>query len=77
LLLYICGNPINTDKVINPYESKKTVATIVASEDAENYINYTFPDIRTYRMRLGLTLKFLIFQKQEATDCFYATQVEG
>ncbi len=59
------GNPINTDKVINPYESKKTVATIVASEDAENYINYTFPDIRTYRMRLGINAEIFNFSKNK------------
>jgi hypothetical protein len=39
------------------------VATIVASEDAENYINYTFPDIRTYRMRLGINAEIFNFSK--------------
>lgn len=38
----------------NPYEDKNTIATIVASNDALEYINFTFPKINTFRLRLGI-----------------------
>jgi Glycosyl transferases group 1 len=59
------GYPINTDMVVNPYKSKKTIATIVASKDAENYIKYAFPDLPTYRIRLGINAEIFNFSQNK------------
>lgn len=45
---------IYEDYKINPYNHPKTLATIVASEDAKNYMTYTFPESNVLRMRLGV-----------------------
>jgi len=37
-----------------PYTHSKTLATIVASEDAERYLKYTFPNSPVFKMRLGI-----------------------
>lgn len=39
---------------VNPYNHPKTLATIVASKDAERYLKYTFSDSEVFKMRLGI-----------------------
>jgi glycosyltransferase involved in cell wall biosynthesis len=43
-----------TDYITTPYNHPKTLATIVASEDAEIYLKYTFPNSKILKMRLGV-----------------------
>lgn len=62
---------IYEDYKINPYNHPKTLATIVASEDAEKYMNYTFPDSKILKMRLGIDHKiFNYFENKEKQICF-------
>lgn len=37
-----------------PYKSKNFIGTIVGSEDAKKYIDFTFPDKQVFRIRLGI-----------------------
>jgi len=56
---------------ITPYNHPKTLATIVASEDAEKYLTYTFPDSTIYKMRLGINSEIFYFsENKEKQICF-------
>ena len=37
-----------------PYLNNSVKATIVASNDAFNYLNFTFPELKLFRLRLGI-----------------------
>lgn len=50
---------------INPYNHHKTLATIVASEDAEKYMNYSFPDLKVLKMRLGIDDKIFRYSENK------------
>lgn len=49
----------------NPYLHKDTLATIVCSEDAQQYIENTFPTASTYRMRLGIDSEIFSFSENK------------
>ena len=53
--------PIN----LTPYDDINTLATIVASEDAENYIKYCFPKINLFRLRLGIDISKFYFSENK------------
>ena len=45
---------INDDTKLVPYMNNNTLATIVASQDAVNYMEYSFPELKLFRIRLGI-----------------------
>lgn len=51
--------------LVNPYNDNNTIATIVASDDAEKYLNYCFPNITVYKMRLGIDDSIFNFAKNK------------
>lgn len=62
---------IYADYKINPYNHPKTLATIVASEDAKNYMKYTFPKSKILKMTLGIDNSiFNYFENKEKQICF-------
>lgn len=70
--------PLNSDSVANPYTSKNTLATIVASEDAKNYFDYTFPASRTFRIMLGINSDLFAYQPTKKKQiCFMPRKLEG
>ncbi len=46
--------PLERQSETNPYQSQKTLATIVASDNAKKYLEYTFPNLPVYKIRLGV-----------------------
>lgn len=48
-----------------PYNHPKTLATIVASKDAERYIKYAFKDTKVLTMRLGIDDKIFRYSKNK------------
>lgn len=56
---------IHENYKINPYNHPKTLATIVASEDAEKYINYSFPNLKILKMRLGIDHKIFSYSENK------------
>lgn len=46
--------PINDKAVSSPYTNSNTLATIVASKDAFDYMNFVFPAINLFKIRLGI-----------------------
>ncbi|MPS73921.1 MAG: glycosyltransferase family 1 protein [Chryseobacterium sp.] len=52
---------IEKDYKISPYNHPKTLATIVASDDAKKYLSYAFPNIKIFQMRLGIDEKTFSF----------------
>ncbi|WP_370897557.1 glycosyltransferase [Chryseobacterium gossypii] len=62
---------IYEDYKINPYNHPKTLATIVASEDAKNYMQYAFPESRILKMRLGINNDIFSYSdNKEKQICF-------
>ncbi|MDQ1097820.1 MULTISPECIES: glycosyltransferase [Chryseobacterium] len=62
---------IYTDYSSNIYNHPKTLATIVASDDAQKYMNYSFPQLKIYKMRLGIdNLIFNYYPNKERQICF-------
>ncbi|PBN47603.1 glycosyltransferase [Capnocytophaga sputigena] len=54
-----------------PYHQPNVLATIVASDDALAYMNYTFPNLKTYKMTLGIdTSVFSYADKKQKQICF-------
>lgn len=54
-----------------PYQHPKVLATIVASTDALSYMNYTFPELTTYKMTLGIDASvFSYAAKKQKQICF-------
>jgi len=54
-----------------PYHQPNVLATIVASNDALAYMNYTFPNLKTYKMTLGIdTTVFSYADKKQKQICF-------
>lgn len=49
----------------NPYLHQDTIATICCSEDAENYLGFTFPHARILRMALGIDSKIFSFSENK------------
>ncbi|MGS0747759.1 glycosyltransferase [Halpernia sp. GG3] len=45
---------LENDVENNIYKNPKLLGTIVASNDAENYLSYTFPKINVLKIRLGI-----------------------
>lgn len=50
---------------INPYNHHKTLATIVASEDAKKYMNYSFPNLKILKMGLGIDDKIFSYSENK------------
>ncbi|KFC18713.1 glycosyltransferase [Chryseobacterium sp. FH1] len=61
----------------NPYEGEKTVATIVASEDAFDYINYVFPKVAVYKIRLGIDSSIFHFSENKKKQIAYMPRKLG
>ncbi len=62
---------LNTDNFQNIYNSKNTIATIVASFDAYNYLSYTFPNQIFYRIILGIDRNIFYYsQKKRKQICY-------
>lgn len=56
---------INETITNNTYNDKNTIATIVASEDAKKYLEFAFPHLSLFRLRLGID-----------QDKFYYTEIK-
>ena len=55
----------------NPYNHKDTIATIVASDDALSYMNYAFPNTKTYKITLGINHSIFNYSdKKQKQICF-------
>ncbi|WP_295231271.1 glycosyltransferase [uncultured Chryseobacterium sp.] len=62
---------IYNDYSLNIYNHPKTLATIVASDDAHRYMEYSFPELKIYKMRLGInSLIFNYYHDKERQICF-------
>lgn len=62
---------INEEYKINPYNHPKTLATIVASEDALNYMKLAFPSLNILKMRLGVDHNIFNYsENKEKQICF-------
>ena len=65
------GFSINKNYPQNPYNHKDTIATIVASDDALSYMNYAFPDTKTYKITLGINHSIFNYSDKKQTQiCF-------
>ena len=71
------GFSINKDYPITPYNDRKTLATIVASEDAFSYLSYTFKDSNIYRMILGIDNTIFNYSAEKDKQiCFMPRKME-
>lgn len=71
------GFSINEDYPITPYNDRKTLATIVASEDAFSYLNYTFKGLNIYRMILGIDDTIFNYSAEKHKQiCFMPRKME-
>jgi len=71
------GFSINKDYPITPYNDRKTLATIVASEDAFSYLSYTFKDSNIYRMILGIDNTIFNYSAEKRKQiCFMPRKME-
>jgi glycosyltransferase involved in cell wall biosynthesis len=52
---YTFDNFALLEKSASPYTHPKTLGCIVVSQDSVNYMNYAFPSLATFRIRLGLS----------------------
>ena len=65
------GFSINKNYPQNPYNHKDTIATIVASDDALSYMNYAFPNTKTYKITLGINHSIFNYSdKKQKQICF-------
>lgn len=68
---------INSSHVDSYYEHPKTLATVTVSEDSENYLRYTFPEIPLYRVRLGLDEQIFCYQQNKKRQiCFMPRKLD-
>lgn len=75
--LTFSGFSLNKDYPITPYTDKRTLATIVASEDALSYLKYTFPNSKIYRMILGIDHTIFNYSdKKNKQICFMPRKME-
>lgn len=56
---------------VHPYNAPDTLATIVASEVAKEYLNYTFPNLPIFKIRLGIDHHIFGYNQQKKKQiCF-------
>ena len=71
------GFSIDKDYPITPYNDRKTLATIVASEDAFSYLSYTFKGLNIYRMILGIDNTIFNYSAEKSKQiCFMPRKME-
>ena len=71
------GFSINKDYPVTPYNDKKTLGTIVASEDAFSYLSYTFKGSNIYRMILGIDNTIFNYSAEKRKQiCFMPRKME-
>ena len=65
------GLPINNDRLITMYNDKDIAAIIVVSEDSKNYLRYTFPKMRIFRVHNSFNTDLFFFQAEKKKQiCF-------
>lgn len=55
----------------NTYTDNNTLAVITVSEDSQNYLKYTFPEIPIHKLRLGINNELFFYSKEKKKQiCF-------
>jgi glycosyltransferase involved in cell wall biosynthesis len=65
------GFSFQRDRLISPYNHKDVMATLINSEDGEDYLRYVFPELPLFRFRLSIDpLRFFYQEKKKKQICF-------
>lgn len=66
--------PIHDGIIDCPYSDQNTLATIVASADARNYLEYIFPTNNLFRLRLGIDQNNFYYEPKKKKQIAFMTR---
>jgi glycosyltransferase involved in cell wall biosynthesis len=56
------GFSLQKERLVNPYLHKDVLATLINSEDGNEYLKYAFPDLPIYQFRLSIDPELFSYQ---------------